>query len=97
MSKQPAIYILASKRNGTLYTGVTSNLIKRIWQHKNDLIEGFTKQHQVHSLVYYELHDRMEAAIQREKQLKKWNRAWKIQLIEEKNPQWKDLWKEIQE
>ena len=97
MSKQPAIYILASKRNGTLYTGVTSNLIKRIWQHKSDLIAGFTKQHKVHSLVYYELHDNMDAAIQREKQLKKWNRAWKMQLIEEKNPSWKDLWNEIQE
>jgi len=97
MSKQPAIYILASKRNGTLYTGVTSNLIKRIWQHKNDLIDGFTKQYTVHLLVYYELDDNMDTAIQREKQLKKWNRAWKIQLIEGKNPSWKDLWKEIQE
>jgi putative endonuclease len=97
MNKQPAIYILASKRNGTLYIGVTSNLIKRVWQHKNDVIAGFTQQYAVHVLVYYELHDTMENAIQREKQLKKWKRAWKIQLIEGMNPQWNDLWQEIQE
>lgn len=95
MNKQPVVYILASKRNGTLYVGVTSNLQKRSWEHKNDLIEGFTKQYGVHLLVYYELHDDMVAAITREKQIKKWNRAWKLELIEEQNPDWKDLWGEI--
>ena len=92
MTKQPAIYILASKRNGTLYIGVTSNLQKRAWEHKNDLVEGFTKQYKVHRLVYYELHADMVSAITREKQMKKWNRAWKLQLIESQNPNWKDLW-----
>ena len=92
MNKQPAVYILASKRNGTLYIGVTSDLVKRIGQHKNDLIEGFTRKYGVHMLVYYEQHAIMFEAIQREKQLKKWNRAWKISLIEEGNPGWQDLW-----
>ena len=92
MTKQPAIYILASKRNGTLYIGVTSNLQKRAWEHKNDLVEGFTKQYKVHRLVYYELYADMVSAITREKQMKKWNRAWKLQLIESQNPNWKDLW-----
>jgi putative endonuclease len=95
VTKQPAVYILASKRNGTLYIGVTSNLQKRAWEHKNDVIEGFTKQYRVHLLVYYELHGDMVSAITREKQIKKWNRAWKIELIEEKNPDWKDLWNNI--
>jgi putative endonuclease len=95
MPKQPAVYILASKRNGTLYIGVTSNLQKRAWEHKNDVIEDFTKQYRVHLLVYYELHDDMVSAITREKQIKKWNRAWKLDLIEEKNPDWKDLWNNI--
>jgi putative endonuclease len=95
MPKQPAVYILASKRNGTLYIGVTSNLQKRAWEHKNDVIEGFTKQYRVHLLVYYELHGDMVSAITREKQIKKWNRAWKIELIEEKNPDWQDLWNNI--
>ncbi len=93
--KQPAIYILASKRNGTLYTGVTSDLLKRIWEHKNNLVQGFTEKYHVHDLVYYELHDDMYAAITREKQIKKWNRAWKLRLIEEKNPGWKDLYEEL--
>lgn len=79
MSKQPAVYLLASKRNGTLYVGVTSDLQKRAWQHKNDLVEGFTKTYGVHRLVYYELHADMMSAI--EKQIKKWNRAWKLELI----------------
>jgi len=96
MSKQPCTYILASKRNGTLYIGVTSNLVQRVWQHKNNQVEGFTKKYNVHSLVYYELHDTMEHAITREKQLKKWNRDWKIRLIEEQNSTWQDLWEEIQ-
>ena len=95
MEKQPAVYILASRYNGTLYIGVTSNLIQRIWQHKNDLVEGFTKKYAVHSLVYYELHEQMLAAIEREKQLKKWNRQWKISLIEKGNPTWKDLWTDL--
>ena len=89
---QPAVYILASARNGTLYIGVTSNLVQRIWQHKNDVIEGFTEKYSVHSLVYFELLDDMTNAITREKQLKKWNRAWKLSLIEKQNPTWEDLW-----
>lgn len=95
MDKQPAVYILASRRNGTLYIGVTSDLVKRVWEHKNDQAEGFTKRYRVHDLVYYELHGDMVAAITREKQLKKWNRAWKIELIEKHNPDWKDLWLQI--
>jgi len=94
-TKQPTVYILASKRNGTLYIGVTSDLVKRVWQHRNDVFEGFTKKYGVHTLVYYEMHASMAEAIQREKQLKKWNRAWKLALIEEANPQWHDLWPEI--
>jgi putative endonuclease len=97
MNRQPAVYILASERNGTLYIGVTSDLIKRIWEHKNDIHDGFTKNYHVHVLVYYELHDEMSTAIQREKQLKKWNRAWKLNLIEAKNPQWDDLYGKILE
>jgi len=96
LRKQPCIYILASKRHGTLYIGVTSNLVKRVWQHKQEEIEGFTKKYHVHVLVYYELHESMKAAIAREKQLKKWNRSWKIRLIEKVNPDWQDLWKKIQ-
>ena len=95
MEKQPAVYILASGYNGTLYIGVTSNLVQRIWQHQNDLVEGFTEKYGVHSLVYYELCDQMLTAIAREKQLKKWNKQWKIDLIEKANPTWKDLWGEI--
>jgi putative endonuclease len=95
MTEQPAVYILASKRNGTLYTGVTSDLKKRAWTHKNDLVEGFTKKYGVHLLVYYGLHNDMVSAITREKQIKKWNRAWKLELIEEQNPNWKDLGGEI--
>ena len=92
MSKQPAVYILASKRNGTLYVGVTSDLKKRVWEHKNDLVEGFTKRYGVHQLVYYELHGEIMSAIRREKQIKKWNRSWKLELIERQNPDWRDLW-----
>ena len=95
MDKQPAVYILASGYNGTLYIGVTSNLIQRIWQHKNNLVEGFSEKYGVHSLVYYELHEQMLAAIGREKQLKRWNRQWKVNLIEKANPMWKDLWEEL--
>ena len=93
--KRPAVYILASQRNGTLYIGVTSDLIKRIWEHKNDLVEGFTQKYKVHQLVYFEQHQDMLAAITREKQLKKWNRDWKLALIEENNPDWRDLWSDI--
>jgi putative endonuclease len=95
MRKQPAVYILASGRNGTLYVGVTSDLQKRTWEHKNDLIEGFTKRYSVHRLVYYELHDEMVSAIKREKQIKKWQRDWKLKLIEGENPDWDDLWEKI--
>jgi putative endonuclease len=93
--KQPAVYILASERNGTLYIGVTSNLVQRIWQHRNDVIEGFSHKYQTHLLVYYELHAGMAEAIWREKQLKKWERQWKIRLIEKSNPYWRDLYLEI--
>ena len=95
MEKHPAVHILASQRNGTLYIGVTSNLVKRIWEHKNDLVEGFTRQYGCHTLVYFEQYEDMTNAIQREKQMKKWNRAWKIGLIEKQNPNWQDLWPEI--
>jgi putative endonuclease len=89
------VYILASKRNGTLYIGVTSDLIKRIFEHKNGLVEGFTKEYGVHDLVYFEEASNAESAITREKQMKKWNRAWKMRLIEEKNPGWEDLYEKI--
>ena len=86
---------MASKQNGTLYIGVTGDLAKRAWEHKNELLEGFTKKYGVHRLVYYEMHGDMLSAIAREKQMKKWNLAWKLELIEEKNPEWNDLWDEI--
>ena len=89
--KRPAVYILASKRNGTLYTGVTSDLPKRISEHKNDVAEGFTKRYGVHTLVYVEYLADIRAAIAREKQIKKWNRAWKVELIEKDNQEWRDL------
>ncbi|SPD73989.1 Excinuclease ABC C subunit domain protein (modular protein) [uncultured Desulfobacterium sp.] len=92
LNKQPAVYILASRRNGTLYIGVTSDLVKRIWEHKNDLAEGFTKKYGVHQLVWYELHEDIAGAIQREKSLKEWKRAWKLNLIEKGNPNWEDLY-----
>lgn len=93
--KNPAVYMLASKKNGTLYIGVTSDLVKRIWQHKNHIVSGFTEQHQVNRLVYFGQLDDMESAIMREKALKKWQRAWKIRLIEKTNPDWLDLYDEI--
>jgi putative endonuclease len=92
VNKQPAVYILASKRNGTLYIGVTSELVKRVWEHKNNIIEGFTKQYNVHRLVWYELHASMESAITREKRLKNWKRKWKPELIERSNPKWLDFY-----
>ena len=93
--KQPCVYILASKRNGTLYTGVTSNLLQRVWQHKNDFVDGFTKRYGVHTLVWYESHETMEGAIMREKAIKEWNRAWKLKEIEEVNPSWRDLYGDL--
>ena len=93
--KQPAIYILASKKKGTLYIGVTSDLVKRVWQHKSHAVSGFTEQHDINRLVYFEQLDDMENSIMREKVLKKWNRAWKIRLIEKANPNWLDLYDEI--
>ena len=93
--RQPCVYLLASRRNGVLYAGVTSNLPARIWQHRNDVVEGFTQRHHVHSLVWFEMHDTMESAIVREKALKAWKRAWKIELIEKSNPYWRDLYAEI--
>jgi len=93
--KNPAIYILASKRNGTLYIGVTSNLVKRVWQHKNKAVSGFTEGYRVNTLVYFEQFDDMYTAITREKQLKTWGRAWKISLIEKANPNWNDLYDDI--
>lgn len=92
MDKQPAVYILASQRNGTLYTGVPSDLIGRVWQHKDHQASGFTDRYKVEMLVWHELHEKMESAIVREKRIKKWRRAWKIELIEAMNPYWNDLW-----
>ena len=89
------VYILASKRNGTLYIGVTSDPIKRIWEHKDDIVKGFTQKYQVHLLVYYEQFSDIKAAIQREKQLKKWRRKWKLELIEKMNSNWEDLYPQI--
>ena len=93
--KQYYTYILASQKNGTLYVGVTSDIIKRVYEHKQNLVDGFTKKYNVHELVYYEKHIEVNEAILREKQIKKWNRKWKIRLIEENNPGWKDLYDEI--
>lgn len=95
MNKQPTVYILTSKRNGTIYIGVTSDLVKRIWEHRNNMVEGFTKRYNIHHLVWYELHESMESAIQREKRLKEWKRSWKIKLIEKTNPDWQDLYHTI--
>lgn len=92
MSKLPCVYLLASKRNGTLYVGVTSDLIKRIWEHKNHVVEGFTKKYGVELLVWYEVHETMDSAIRREKAIKEWKRAWKLRLIEKSNPKWVDLY-----
>lgn len=87
-----AVYILASKRNGTLYTGITNHLQRRIWEHKQSAVDGFTKKYKVHMLVYYELHSDVIQAIAREKEIKKWRRIWKLKLIEKNNPDWKDLY-----
>jgi len=93
--KEFCVYILAGKRNGTLYIGVTSNLVQRIWQHRNDEADGFTRKYQVHSLVWFEQHENAESAITREKQIKEWKRKWKLELIEKDNPTWRDLYDEI--
>ena len=89
------VYILSSRKKGTLYIGVTSDLLKRIYEHKNDLVEGFTKKYKVHNLVYFEMTESIESAIAQEKKLKKWNREWKIRLIEKSNPDWRDLYLEL--
>ena len=95
MNRQPAVYIPASKRNGTLYIGVTSDLVKRVWEHRNGLVEGFSKRYGVHRLVWYEPHGSVESAIQREKRLKEWKRSWKIRSVEKINPGWEDLYSKI--
>ncbi len=95
MHRQPCVYILASQRNGTLYVGVTSALAQRIWQHKQGEAEGFTRRYGVKTLVWYEPHPTIESAITREKQIKEWQRAWKLRLIETDNPQWRDLYEDL--
>jgi len=95
VSRSPAVYILASAKNGTLYIGVTSDLVQRVWQHREHLTDGFTDRYEVDRLVWYEMHETMESAILREKRLKKWNREWKIRLIGRTNPEWRDLWQDI--
>ena len=92
MAKQPCVYLMASRRNGTLYVGVTSDLMKRAWEHKNGAVEGFTKRYSVHKLVWYEVHESMESAIAREKAIKAWNRKWKLELVEKANPEWDDFY-----
>ncbi len=89
------VYILASRRNGTLYIGMTDDLVRRVWQHREGLMPGFTKDHGVKLLVWYEQHETRESAFTRERQMKKWNRAWKLQVIEAANPSWRDLWDEV--
>jgi len=93
--KQYYVYILASKRNGTLYIGITNNVLKRVYEHKNNLIEGFTQKYGVNNLVYYECYNDIYDAIAREKRIKKWKRQWKIELIEKDNPKWKDLYFDV--
>ena len=92
VNKQYYVYVMASKRDGMLYIGVTSNLIKRVYEHKNDLVDGFTNKYHIHNLVYFEVAEDIRTAISREKQLKKWNRAWKEALIDKSNPEWRDLY-----
>jgi len=95
MDKSSYVYILASGLNGTLYIGVTSDLIKRVWQHREGLADGFTKRYGIKSLVWYEVHSEIVEAIRREKQIKKWDRAWKIELIQKVNPGWRDLYADM--
>ncbi len=93
--KQGYVYIMANKPQGTLYIGVTSDIIKRVYEHKNDFVDGFTRKYELKSLVYYEVFDEIAEAIKREKQLKEWQRKWKIELIEKQNPKWEDLYETI--
>lgn len=95
MDRAPCVYLLASDRNGTLYLGVTSNLVQRVWQHRTSIVGGFSTRYDTHHLVWFEMHETMESAIAREKRIKKWKRAWKVRLIEEANPYWRDLWNDI--
>ena len=95
MDKDYYVYVLASQRNGTLYVGVTSNLLKRIWEHKNKVIQGFTQKYSVDKLVYFEQYRDPENAIKREKRLKNYNRQWKLELVEKENPEWRDLYTEL--
>jgi len=95
MDRQPAVYILTNRFEGTLYVGVTSNLPSRVWQHRERIVEGFTSRYALRRLVWFEIHASMYAAITREKQIKEWQRAWKLKLIAAKNPEWRDLWEEI--
>ena len=95
MTKTAYVYMLANKRGGTLYVGVTSDIVRRVWEHKNGLIEGFTKRYGLKMLVWMEVHDSIESAIRREKSLKDWHRRWKIELIERENPAWRDLYSEM--
>lgn len=95
LERFPCVYILASRMRGTLYIGVTSNLVKRIWEHKQDSVPGFTRKYHVHDLVWFEQHDTMESAIGREKAIKEWRRTWKLELIEATNPDWQDLYREL--
>lgn len=89
------VYILATQRNGTFYVGLTTNLLKRVWDHKQDCIAGFTRKYGVHNLVYYEIFEDSENAARRERRLKKWNKLWKMRVIEEMNPEWKDLYETL--
>jgi putative endonuclease len=95
MIKQPCVYLMASRKYGALYVGVTSDPIKRVWQHKSDAVEGFTKRYRIHMLVWFEVHATMASAIAREKAIKAWKRQWKIELVEKSNPQWRDLYLDI--
>ena len=95
MNRQYYVYILASKKNGTLYTGVTNDLVRRVYEHKHNMIEGFTKKYKVHHLVYFEIAEDISSAIHREKCIKRWKRIWKIELIEKSNPLWKDLYYDL--
>jgi putative endonuclease len=95
MERHYYVYILASRMYGTLYVGITNNLIRRMWEHKNDVVAGFSKDYRVHRLVWFEVHETPIGAITREKQIKKWNRDWKVNLIQAKNPQWNDLYESI--
>lgn len=95
MEKQFFVYMMASQKNGTLYIGVTSDLKKRVWEHKNSVVEGFTEKYEAHRLVWYEAHGNAESAITKEKQMKEWKRDWKIKRVEEENPNWNDLYDRV--